>query len=112
MLQVQQNNAARHITRLPFYTSTKTLLNQCNWLSISQLVMFHSLVLFQKVLKSGKPGYLFKKVRYVSQETRTMDKLSVFDCRTFETETASRGTIKQWNSVPYVLITQIVLSVN
>ena len=37
-LQVLQNRAARHVTKLSWYTSTKDLLNQCNWLSIKQLI--------------------------------------------------------------------------
>ena len=33
-LQVQQNIACRHITKLPLMTPTKTLLTQCGWLSV------------------------------------------------------------------------------
>ena len=36
MLQVKQSTAAHHITKLPWMTSTETLLKQCNWLSFRQ----------------------------------------------------------------------------
>ena len=36
-LQVQQNHAARIVTRLGWGTDTKTLLGQIGWLSVKQL---------------------------------------------------------------------------
>ena len=107
MLQVQQNIAACHITKNPYMTPTKTLLRQCDWLSIRQLIMYHSLVSFYKVLKVKKPEYMAKRVKYVERESRTTDRLTVIDssARHFHTVTASRGyfprTIKHWNSLPF-----------
>ena len=81
MLQVQQNTAARHITKLPVYTSTKVLLDQCNWMSIRQLVMLHSLVLFHKMLNTQKLTYVYNKVKFITRETRTMDRLTIVDSK-------------------------------
>ena len=109
MLQVQQNLAARRTTKLPRLTPTKTLLEQCNWLSIRQLIKFQSLVLFHKTLIKMNPIYLYSQVRFVDRETRTLDRLNVIDRknRRFKTVTASKGffprTIKDWNSLPFVL---------
>ena len=41
-LQVMQNKAARCVTRLHWFTSTKKLLLQCNWLSVRQLSTYHT----------------------------------------------------------------------
>ena len=41
ILQVQQNKAARKVTRLDWGTSTNVLLNQIGWLSVKQLFVFH-----------------------------------------------------------------------
>ena len=41
-MQVLQNRAARQVTKLNWFTPTRKLLNQCNWLSISQLIFYHS----------------------------------------------------------------------
>ena len=58
-LQVVQNKAARSVTRLGIYTPVKTLLRQCGWLSVHQLVFFHTVVLLYKTLKDKSPEYLF-----------------------------------------------------
>ena len=55
LLQVIQNCAARQVTRLNWYTPTKTLLDQCGWLSVKQLSIYHSLVLVYKVKSDKKP---------------------------------------------------------
>ena len=62
LLQVLQNKAARHVTRLGWDTETSVLLNQCGWLSIKQLIVFQSLVLLFKIRQNKKPGYLFNKI--------------------------------------------------
>ena len=57
-LQVLQNRAARCVTKLSWFTSTRILLNKCGWLSIRQLVFYHSALQIYKVIKSGTPLYL------------------------------------------------------
>ena len=61
-LQVCQNKAARLVTRLGRFTPTKVLLQQCGWLSVKQLMVYHSLVLLHQVFRNQKPDYLFKKI--------------------------------------------------
>ena len=104
LLQVQQNNAARHITKLPWMTSTKVLLNQCNWLSVRQLVVYHSMILLHGVLLTQKPNYIFKKLGDIQRETRNTDSNSILDRRKFKTTTAQRSyiprAISRWNSLP------------
>ena len=41
-VQVMQNRAARCITKLGWFTPSEVLLRQCNWLSIRQLVFYHT----------------------------------------------------------------------
>ena len=106
MIQVQQNLAARHTTKLPRLTPTETLFGHCGWLSVRQLIMFHSLVLFHKILIQSTPRYLASQVKFVDRETRTIDSFNVIDNkhRRYKTATASKGffprTIKDWNSLP------------
>ena len=61
-LQVCQNKAARMVTKLDRFTPIKVLLTQCGWLSVKQLMLYHSLMLLHKVLQSKKPEFLFKKI--------------------------------------------------
>ena len=61
-LQVLQNRAARLVTKLGWFTPTKVLLTQCGWLSVRQLVEYHSLLLVYKIRSEGKPVYLKQKL--------------------------------------------------
>ena len=62
MLQIQQNIAARLVTKLPWFTSTSTLLMQCGWLSVRQLVKYHSLTLLFKIVQKNTPVNLYSKI--------------------------------------------------
>ena len=86
-LQVCQNKAARLVTKLDRFTPTRTLLKQCGWLSVKQLMVFHSLVLLHKVFFNRKPEFLFKKItsgppppntRQALAATRALASLGVF----------------------------------
>ena len=61
-LQVVQNKAARSITRLGRFTPTKILLKTCGWLSVKQLIVFHSLVLLKSTLRMETPVYLHTRL--------------------------------------------------
>ena len=52
-LQVLQNRAAR----LGWYTQVSTILKQCGWLSVRQLLHYHSLLLAFKMIQDKKPAY-------------------------------------------------------
>ena len=57
-LQIIQNKAARVVTRLDWSTSSEVLLHQIGWLSINQLVFYHSVLLIYKVKKNMHPKYI------------------------------------------------------
>ena len=61
-LQVCQNKAARLVTKLDRFTPTQVLLKQCGWLSVKQLMVYHSLLLLRKVFLHQKPMYLYQKI--------------------------------------------------
>ena len=74
-LQIIQNKAARFVTRRyrdedEHFIATSVILKQCGWLSMKQLVFYHSVVLVYKTLKFQQPQYLFEKLS------------SVFPCNT------------------------------
>ena len=62
-LQVLQNKAARIITKLGWGTRTSVLLKQLGWLSINQLIVYHSLILVFKFNQNKKPAYLHGKFK-------------------------------------------------
>ena len=61
-LQVVQNKAARSVAKMNIFTPTKTLMKVCGWMSVRQLMAYHSLMLLQKTISSQTPVYLYKKV--------------------------------------------------
>ena len=61
ILQKLQNKAARIITKSEWNTKIETLLNQCGWLSIRQLVSYHSILQVYKTKLNRKPEYFYKK---------------------------------------------------
>ena len=61
-LQVCQNKAARMVTKLDRFTPIKVLLTQCGWLSVKQLMLYHSLMLLHKVFHSKQPTFLYNKI--------------------------------------------------
>ena len=103
-LQVQQNFAARYTCKLPFFTPTQTLLNQCGWLSIRQLVAYHSLILLHKVIVNKTPQYIYSRLKFNERDSRTSDNMMLVENRRYKTATASRSflprTIKDWNKLP------------
>ena len=58
-LQTAQNRAARVVTKLNWETSAVELLKQCGWLSVHQMVVYHSVMLVYKVIQKKSPQYLY-----------------------------------------------------
>ena len=58
-LQIIQNKVARVVTKLDWSTSTELLLRQMGWLSVNQLIFYHSVLLVYKVKMTQRPRYLF-----------------------------------------------------
>ena len=106
-LQILQNKAARSVTRLGIYTPVKTLLNQCGWLSVHQLVFFHTVVLLYKTLQSGSPEYLFSMTgRDYIYKTRAKDagKLRIVPEYKLDHDLNLKSfrwrSIRSWNHLP------------
>ena len=57
-LQVQLNKAARLVTRLPYYTSSRKLMQMCGWMTVKQLVKYHTIIMVHKTIMDKKPVYI------------------------------------------------------
>ena len=53
-----QNRADRAVTRKFWFTPTRVLLADCGWLSVRQLVSYHSILSAHKMVTSKKPLYM------------------------------------------------------
>ena len=58
-LQVLQNRAARFVTKQDMYSPVQNLLKECGWLSVHQMVFYHTVVLLFKIRKNGSPVVLY-----------------------------------------------------
>ena len=100
-VQVMQNKAARCITKKSWYTSTRTLLLQCNWLSINQLIFYHTVLQVWKVKTQKSPVYLYSKIQ--SSVTRSAAE-GTLRVPIVVTSLASKSFMVRsavmWNSVP------------
>ena len=66
-LQIIQNKAARVVTRLDWSTSTTVLLGQIGWLSVNQLIFYHTVLMVYKVQKNKSPKYLHRMFNWSYQ---------------------------------------------
>ena len=60
MLQFLQNKAAHSVSKLRWNVPTDMLLAQGGWLSVKQLVFYHSVTMPHNVLTTGSPEYLYE----------------------------------------------------
>ena len=106
-LQVLQNRAARAVTGCNCFTSTRTLLKKCNWLSVQQLIFYQSVILAHKIVTSGSPLYLAQKMStYHPYRTRqgSTGSIRFAENFTYKSTRAQHSfcyqTTIQYNSIP------------
>jgi hypothetical protein len=61
-LQVIQNKVARSVTKRNTFTPTKMLMKECGWLTVKQLMVYHSLIQLHKTMQNQTPTYLYSRV--------------------------------------------------
>ena len=57
-LQVMQNKAARLVTHSPLRAHRRDIFNRLGWLTVNQLIFFHSALTVYRIRKSREPEYL------------------------------------------------------
>ena len=105
LLQKLQNQAARLVTKGDWYTPVETLLRQCGWLSIKQLVIYHDLVLVFKIRSEGKPEYFYEKFtnefgHCTRLKSSSLIKLEGKIPSALGEQNFTYNAVLQWNSLP------------
>ena len=91
-LQLLQNRAARMVTKCGWFTPTETILKQCGWLSIRQLVVYHNVLQVYKIRKTHQPEYLYNKFKSNSlQNTRLVKNQGIRENGNFKTDMGNRN---------------------
>ena len=100
-MQVIQNKAARYVTNVPWYTPTRLLLKQCGWLSMKQLIFFHTAVQVWKSLASGTPVSIHNRLVFTSTRSRVERTLLIPVVETgLAKNSFSVRAATNWNKIP------------
>ena len=114
LLQVIQNTAARCVTRLGWRTRVSVLLLQCGWLSVRQMVFYHTMVQLFKIKQDRKPVYLSEKIsNEFKHKTRLATGNGIRETEKVKSDERKKSFIpratKQWNSLPVSLRSFVTL---
>ena len=63
-IQVLQNKAAQLVTQSPPRAVRDPMYDRLGWMTVNQLVSYHSLLTVVKIRTSGEPEYLAKKLKH------------------------------------------------
>ena len=63
-LQILQNRAAQHVLRLPQRSNRKAMFDKLDWLSVHQLVYYHTVITVYKIRQTGEPEYLAELLQH------------------------------------------------
>ena len=106
-LQTLMNKCARVILSKKRKTRTRTLMTECGWLYFKELVLFHSIVLLFKTVKTGKPVNLFTRLIVNPDGTLLLPPGRLKIVR----DSYMWRTVSQWNILPEYLTSMTKLSV-
>ena len=106
-LQIMQNKAARIVTSMPPVASRSSMFEKLKWLSINQLVFYHSVILVYKIRKSNEPEHLASILGADSRNNRII--IPNMDLRVAQESFTIRAA-NYWNLLPHTIRTQSKIS--
>ena len=105
-LQVLQNKAAQVVCHAPPRGHRAAMYDRLGWLTVSQLVCYHSVITVFKIRKSGEPEYLARKLNYDNRLGKIIIPNTALSLakRSFTYRAA-----QQWNILPSIIrnVTQV-----
>ena len=99
-LQVLQNKAAQVVCQLPLRTNRKTLFDRVGWLTVGQLVVYHTLLTVFRIRNTKEPEYLAYAMCNDSRGGRV--RLPNFNLQIAQRSFTYRGA-QYWNMLPEVI---------
>ena len=96
-LQVMQNKAARLVSHFPLRAPRKEIYATLGWLSVNQLVFYHSMISTFRIRQSGEPEYLSN---LQARDGRTGRIIISNTTLTLAKRSYSYRASAQWNSIP------------
>ena len=108
-LQVQQNKAAQIVLSIPRRSHRNIMFDKLNWLTVNQLIVYHTLLRIHRIRQVGEPEYL---AEIVNKSSRKLQGKIVVENLKLELARRSftfRGAV-QWNKLPTELRLEVKLS--
>ena len=96
-LQIMQNKAARLVTHAPQRASRKDMFNQLGWLTVHQLVFYHSVLATFRIRGSKEPEYLDN---IMSRDNRAEKIIIPNTSLTLAKNSFCYRAAAQWNKLP------------
>ena len=96
-LQILQNKAARIVTHSQLRTNRDRMYDQLSWLTVRQLIMYHTLLTVYRIRATEEPEYLARILCYESR----LDKIVVPNPKlTLRQKSFTIRGACNWNSLP------------
>ena len=99
-LQVLQNKAAQLVCHAPPRTKRSLLFNKLGWLSVNQLISYHSMLTLFKIRSSKEPEYLSQ---FLCNDSRNLRIVVPNQDLTLTKNSFSFRASDQWNQLPIQL---------
>ena len=97
MLQFLQNRAARIVLNVPSFSNRRFMFEELQWLTVRQLIVYHTLLVVFKVRKFSQPEYLAHQLKNENYRGKIIVKNSRLSL--YSQSFVPRGS-KCWNMLP------------
>ena len=98
-LQVQQNKAAQIVLRLPPRSNRDSMYDKLGWLTVNQLIVYHTLITVYRIRDSKEPEYLGNILGRTSRQGHNIIIVENIKLGLVKKSFTNRGA-EQWNSLP------------
>ena len=102
-----QNKAAQIVCHAPPRAHRKDMFDKLGWLTVNQLICYHTLISVFKIRSSGEPEYLAKALKYDNRFGRVI--IPNTDLGLAKKSFTFRGSL-QWNLLPTSLRNTVKIS--
>ena len=103
-LQVMQNKAARIVLLAPPRANRLMMYDKLGWLTINQLIFYHSVIQVFRIRSSSQPEHLAKLLKQDSRNSRII--IPNIDLRVAQKSFTMRGSTS-WNILPLSIRNQV-----
>ena len=101
-LQIQQNKAAQIVLSLPPRSNREYMYSKLGWLTVNQLVVYHTLIMVYRIRESKEPEYLAGILCKTSRQGQNCIIVENIKLGLVRRSFTARGAV-QWNKLPSTL---------